>query len=706
MPVPKDDPKPDFSKTVKQLDDSWELAKFTIQPRLFATYGHKTVGGKDMVYVDSINWEFLKSDFAYFISDELKRGSEGKLNVDELPGLTDPNDKILKADFLRILGRVRIHAAEHFTRYRQVIADQITDLPSKFLNLPDKNSPSELTEQDLDDYMLKYLQFLFDKLTHDLWKTTCEWEKKDYPNILKGINSVKGIFKIDCTGKAPGISQEPIMPVVVSGGKAKPADKPTDTTKSPPSKGSDSSKTGPAPKQKIQKSEDSNSSGSNSNLINGSAESQLNQSSGNGNTLSPNVKGKMENSFGRDFSCVRIHDDSNSAQMARDLNAQAFTYGNDIYFNSGKYDPENKSGQHLLAHELTHVVQQTNNPTIARKIQRKSIADFKSDLEKMSADHKIVVDDLFADPAFTPLVDYLNKCPGGTIDFDVKRHTQMVRGKVVDLFGGFEPKVGTPSSMIVNPFRAEHKTNPLEVVDTIVHEFLHAILDLDTKCTSPTNPFPLSSGITDAPHDPELAGLFSSGIRDPLDRKNAAAASAGGMTTTSGQNLTDFLGSNYGPSASRPKTHYVDLNRKGLELVTSIIAGIKARHPTIGKETVSFDNVELMKASDLLATRNWWNATQRSFSMGLHKDRVANKRNVEAATFTPRDYDISAIQVVEFADSFTFDPNLKKGWGPVGGVWECHKKSRFTGKTLHTYVTGVKSTKPGGAVDYKIIQHT
>ena len=49
---------------------------------------------------------------------------------------------------------------------------------------------------------------------------------------------------------------------------------------------------------------------------------------------------------------------------------------------------------------------------------------------------------------------------------------------------------------MVNPNRREHATNPLEMVDTIVHEIIHAILDLNTTCTSAANPFPLpiSSG--------------------------------------------------------------------------------------------------------------------------------------------------------------------------------------------------------------------
>jgi len=87
-------------------------------------------------------------------------------------------------------------------------------------------------------------------------------------------------------------------------------------------------------------------------------ESNLSSSKGNGSPLTESTRTQMESSFGADFSNVRTHNDSTAVQMSKDLNAQAFTHGNDIYFNSGKYDSDSNSGKHLLAHELTHVVQQ------------------------------------------------------------------------------------------------------------------------------------------------------------------------------------------------------------------------------------------------------------------------------------------------------------------------------------------------------------
>ena len=104
-------------------------------------------------------------------------------------------------------------------------------------------------------------------------------------------------------------------------------------------------------------------------------ESQLNTSKGSGNALPDNTRQQMETSFGADFSGVKVHTGSSAIQMSKNLNAQAFTQGADIYFNEGKYNINSKSGQHLLAHELTHVVQQgsaKNNIPSQPSIQKTS----------------------------------------------------------------------------------------------------------------------------------------------------------------------------------------------------------------------------------------------------------------------------------------------------------------------------------------------
>lgn len=93
----------------------------------------------------------------------------------------------------------------------------------------------------------------------------------------------------------------------------------------------------------------------------------LQQSKGGGNPLPPAVQTDMQHHFGRDLSNVRIHTDDNAAQMSRAIGARAFTHGNNIYFSSGAFAPTSESGKSLLAHELTHTVQQGAS---GEKIQR------------------------------------------------------------------------------------------------------------------------------------------------------------------------------------------------------------------------------------------------------------------------------------------------------------------------------------------------
>ena len=85
---------------------------------------------------------------------------------------------------------------------------------------------------------------------------------------------------------------------------------------------------------------------------------QIRASRGRGNPLSGPLRAKMEAQFGADLSGVRIHTDAPAILLAKALKAQAFTRGGDIFFNEGKFAPGSREGEHLLAHELTHTVQQ------------------------------------------------------------------------------------------------------------------------------------------------------------------------------------------------------------------------------------------------------------------------------------------------------------------------------------------------------------
>jgi hypothetical protein len=106
--------------------------------------------------------------------------------------------------------------------------------------------------------------------------------------------------------------------------------------------------------EKIQAKQDSGSE----HAVPSELEARLGSSRGFGQPLSQDVRAFMDPRFNYDFSSVRVHTDGKAAQLARDLSARAFTVGNDIYFAAGQY-AQHDEGRRLLAHELTHVVQQS-----------------------------------------------------------------------------------------------------------------------------------------------------------------------------------------------------------------------------------------------------------------------------------------------------------------------------------------------------------
>jgi hypothetical protein len=85
-------------------------------------------------------------------------------------------------------------------------------------------------------------------------------------------------------------------------------------------------------------------------------------SSGGGRPLDDPVRSDMESRLGADFGDVRVHTDDNAHQSAQSVNAHAYTVGSNVVFQRDRYDPDSTEGRTMLAHELTHVVQQRNGP--------------------------------------------------------------------------------------------------------------------------------------------------------------------------------------------------------------------------------------------------------------------------------------------------------------------------------------------------------
>jgi hypothetical protein len=106
--------------------------------------------------------------------------------------------------------------------------------------------------------------------------------------------------------------------------------------------------------------------------VNSSLAAQINRSKGSGQALPQPTRSFFEQRIGHDFSKVRIHTSAAAARFNRNLHARAFTFGQDVYFNQGQYNPQSREGKWLLGHELVHVVQQ-NKMLSQPQIQRQKI---------------------------------------------------------------------------------------------------------------------------------------------------------------------------------------------------------------------------------------------------------------------------------------------------------------------------------------------
>jgi hypothetical protein len=96
---------------------------------------------------------------------------------------------------------------------------------------------------------------------------------------------------------------------------------------------------------------------------------------GGGGRLPPGARSYFEPRFGQDFTGVRIHTGRRAQQAAGAIGARAYTLGRDIAFAAGQYDPQSPRGRHLLAHELTHVVQQQGGSGFGGTIRRRLAVD-------------------------------------------------------------------------------------------------------------------------------------------------------------------------------------------------------------------------------------------------------------------------------------------------------------------------------------------
>lgn len=117
--------------------------------------------------------------------------------------------------------------------------------------------------------------------------------------------------------------------------------------------------------------------------VDGHMQSQIDGARGQGKSMAPAQQSFFGSRFGFDFSRTHLHTGSRAVQLARALRARAFTVGRDIFFGEGQYEPQTSTGQHLLAHELAHVVQQSREP---RHVLRRAPDDEKKSKRRKAYD--------------------------------------------------------------------------------------------------------------------------------------------------------------------------------------------------------------------------------------------------------------------------------------------------------------------------------
>ncbi len=222
------------------------------------------------------------------------------------------------------------------------------------------------------------------------------------------------------------------------------------------------------------------------------AQSQINNLKGGGQPLSPSLRAYFEPRFGHDFSGVRLHTDANGASAARSVNAKAFTLGSDVAFAAGQYSPETTSGKRLLAHELTHVVQQGGTNGAVQRVDHVADTGFR-----------------FTPPAsvtrsIVEIQGIVGVTPDGTYGENTKRAVEVYQGKLKALgfyTGTLDGKWGKNTEAAhkkfatdATPERASYNCSGFAFKDYVFRglastEAVYATMTKLADCSKPCNPF-------------------------------------------------------------------------------------------------------------------------------------------------------------------------------------------------------------------------
>jgi hypothetical protein len=241
----------------------------------------------------------------------------------------------------------------------------------------------------------------------------------------------------------------------------------------------------------------------------GDLESRLNASKGGGSALAPEVRAFMEPRFGADFSGVRVHTGTEAVQMNRELGAQAFAHGSDVYFGAGKSPGNNE----LTAHELTHVIQQTGSCQDQRPVPHSTLSQLNPQEEVLKSHHDTHLQ--HQDTDSLPKEEEIQTQSSTEATMLIQRQERPPRGEPEDV-EGYEQVSQILSSLqavirlhsqiqqVINGFqRDEHgqreiQRDPLAVVANLT-ELLQSLATLVEAISSWTDEITLADRVTIGP---------------------------------------------------------------------------------------------------------------------------------------------------------------------------------------------------------------
>jgi hypothetical protein len=120
--------------------------------------------------------------------------------------------------------------------------------------------------------------------------------------------------------------------------------------------------------------------------VDASVEAAIAAARGRGRPLERSVSAQLEPGLGQSLHDVRVHTDDGAAALARAVSARAFTVGSDIFFAPGEYRPGSRDGDHLIAHEVAHVIQQRGAPSAGPLTVSQPGDDLEREAEAVSRD--------------------------------------------------------------------------------------------------------------------------------------------------------------------------------------------------------------------------------------------------------------------------------------------------------------------------------